>query len=334
MICLHLSLQLTLDLPQSSLILPSYAIQDLATHEFMIYMTIYDSALGYPFFHQISGDRFYWFANPITQEFLCHAFAIPSPAGSLGVIEVITLPDSSVVTGPLVVFGLEKFTFVLAWAIVKFQDIALQRFDFTCLTLNHIAYCINELTRYFNSILEMTNPAIETTDAHEAKEAFLQWLEVSEVARRLEPPHSTQLCNFCEMNQKTQQFKYYKSILPNAYYMAASPPLVPDAHGGKETEDTKNEIVMPEIELSERQKLVLETNKHFFVDALQSKRVFLVGLANAEKKCGELEKVLCPLLGDAEIRRLVQAHCNTERMDSMKMRYMNAVTGMKLKKFC
>lgn len=71
-----------------------------------------------------------------------------------------------------------------------------------------------------------------------------------------------------------------------------------------------------------------------FVDALQSKRVFLVGLANAEQKCGELEKVLCPLLSDAEIRRLVQAHCNTERMDSVKTRYMNAVTGMKLKKFC
>ena len=69
---------------------------------------------------------------------------------------------------------------LFAQAVIKFQDIALQWFDFTCLTLDHITYCINELTHYFNGILEMTNPVIETADAHEAKEAFLQWLEVLE----------------------------------------------------------------------------------------------------------------------------------------------------------
>ena len=37
------------------------------------------------------------------------------------------------------------------------------------------------------------------------------------------------------------------------------------------------------------------------VNALQNKRVYLAGLANAEQECNELVKVLCPLLGDAEI---------------------------------
>jgi len=70
------------------------------------------------------------------------------------------------------------------------------------------------------------------------------------------------------------------------------------------------------------------------VNALQNKRVYLAGLANAEQECDELVKVLCPLLGDAEIKKLVQAHCNTERMDSLKVRYVKAVTSVKLDNFC
>ena len=70
------------------------------------------------------------------------------------------------------------------------------------------------------------------------------------------------------------------------------------------------------------------------VNALQSKRVYLVGLANAEYECNELVKVLCPLLGDAEIKKLVQAHCNTEWTDSLKTRYMKAIASMTLGDFC
>lgn len=78
-------------------------------------MTTYDSILRYPFFHQISGDKVYWFANPIMQEFLYHVFTTPSPAGLFGVVEAITQPDGSLVNGSLVVFGLKKFAFALAW---------------------------------------------------------------------------------------------------------------------------------------------------------------------------------------------------------------------------
>ena len=70
------------------------------------------------------------------------------------------------------------------------------------------------------------------------------------------------------------------------------------------------------------------------VNALQSKRVYLVGLADAEYECNELVKVLCPLLGDAEIKKLVQAHCNTEWTDSLKTRYMKAIASMTLGDFC
>ena len=70
------------------------------------------------------------------------------------------------------------------------------------------------------------------------------------------------------------------------------------------------------------------------VNALQSKRVYLVGLADAEYECNELVKVLCPLLGDAEIKKLVQAHCNTDWTDSLKTRYMKAIADMRLGDFC
>ena len=45
--------------------------------------------------------------------------------------------------------------------------------------------------------------------------------------------------------------------------MATSPPLDPNVHGGEETGNIENEIVLPAIELSERQRLVLEMNKRF-----------------------------------------------------------------------
>ena len=59
-----------------------------------------------------------------------------------------------------------------------------------------------------------------------------------------------------------------------------------------------------------------------------------MGLANAEQKCGQLEKVLIPLLGDAEVERLFHAYCNIERLNTIKLRYMKAVAGIKLKTFC
>ena len=150
--------------------------------------------------------------------------------------------------------------------------------------------------------------------------------------------------------------------------MATFPPFVYNAHVGKEAGDTKNETVKPAVEVSEYQVIVThEANKHFvrypskiqvsglirtrnfqvlpyippldpdserLVNALQSKRVYLVGLADAEYECNELVKVLCPLLGDAEIKKLVQAHCNTEWTDSLKTRYMKAIAGMRPGDFC
>ena len=148
--------------------------------------------------------------------------------------------------------------------------------------------------------------------------------------------------------------------------MVTSPPLGPNVCGSKETGDTKNDIMSPAIELSERQRLVLEMNKQSvrspsrvpvsefnyfkvlpcsaplntndlrqqYVEALQSKKVHLTGLANAEQKCGQLEKVLVPLLGDAEMKGLFHAYCNIERLNTVKSRYMKAVASIKLKTFC
>ena len=59
-----------------------------------------------------------------------------------------------------------------------------------------------------------------------------------------------------------------------------------------------------------------------------------MGLANAEHKCGQLEKVLIPLLGDAEVKGLLHAYCNIGRLNTMKSRYMKAVAAIKLKTFC
>ena len=87
-----------------------------------MHITTYDSALGYPFFHAIADDRLYWFANPATKALLHYTLAVSGSAGSIGIVEVIALHDGSAVIGPSVVFGLEKFAFVLAWvgAIVTF----------------------------------------------------------------------------------------------------------------------------------------------------------------------------------------------------------------------
>lgn len=85
------------------------------TRAFVSNITRYDPTLGYPFFHVISNNQFSWFSNAITRDFLYHALAKPNSVGSLGVVEAVAQSDGSQITGPLVVFVLEKLAFVLAW---------------------------------------------------------------------------------------------------------------------------------------------------------------------------------------------------------------------------
>lgn len=145
-----------------------------------------------------------------------------------------------------------------------------------------------------------------------------------------------------------------------------TPPFVRKACGGEETGSSNNKIMKSEAELSEHQKGRKETSKQFvrspfrmqasgftfvqvlpyiaplntellreqLVDAYQSKKAFLSGLAGAERKCDELEKLLSPLIGDAEIRKLVQAHFNMTRTDSVMARYMKAIAEIRLDNFC
>lgn len=102
------------NLLQLSLI-PRCPIEDPATYEYIAYMTTYNSALGYPFFHRIIGDRCYWFGNPIARDFLYHSLVASGLAALLGAREVVTLPDGSTVSGSLAVFGMEKIAFIFAW---------------------------------------------------------------------------------------------------------------------------------------------------------------------------------------------------------------------------
>ena len=68
------------------------------------------------------------------------------------------------------------------------QDIALQQFHFAhialdCNRLNGVAHRINELIKYFTTILQMSNPEIAAEDAYIAKTVFIQWLELSLVVQ-------------------------------------------------------------------------------------------------------------------------------------------------------
>ena len=105
---------LTPNLPRVSLI-PFLPIEDADTRTFITYMTTFNPMLGYPILHQILGSEFYWFANPMTIEFLYYVFTFPRPTGLLGIIETVALPDGSTQNGLLVVCALQKFTFALAW---------------------------------------------------------------------------------------------------------------------------------------------------------------------------------------------------------------------------
>ena len=102
-------------LPRLPFIPPSWPFLDNDDLDFVMHFTTYDPALGYPFLHALTDDGFHWFANVTTQELLYHTLAVPGSAGSLGVVEAIALPDGSAVIGPSVMFGIEKFAFVLAW---------------------------------------------------------------------------------------------------------------------------------------------------------------------------------------------------------------------------
>ena len=45
-------------------------------------------------------------------------------------------------------------------------------------------------------------------------------------------------------------------------------------------------------------------------------------------------KMLGPLIGDGEIKKLVETHCHVERADSMKAKYMKAIVGVAMEEFC
>ena len=71
-----------------------------------------------------------------------------------------------------------------AQAIVKLQDVALQLVDVAHSALDHsqlhhVATCVDQITYYFNSVLEMTNPTIVAEEVPKAKMALLQWMEIS-----------------------------------------------------------------------------------------------------------------------------------------------------------
>ena len=69
-------------------------------------------------------------------------------------------------------------------AIVELQDVALQLVDVAHSALDHsrlhrVTTCVDQITYYFNSVLEMTNPTIVAEEAPKAKMALLQWMEIS-----------------------------------------------------------------------------------------------------------------------------------------------------------
>jgi len=70
-----------------------------------------------------------------------------------------------------------------------------------------------------------------------------------------------------------------------------------------------------------------------YVEALENKKIYLTGLANAEQRCHELEKVVQRFLGDAEVKKLTQKHRGIERTDSVKGRYTAAAAGLKWRDF-
>ena len=70
------------------------------------------------------------------------------------------------------------------------------------------------------------------------------------------------------------------------------------------------------------------------VTELKHKKVVAAQLADVEQRCDELMKTLCPLIGDGEIKKLVQTHCHVERVDSMKAKYMKAIVDVAMEDFC
>ncbi|KAF9241870.1 hypothetical protein BU15DRAFT_60764 [Melanogaster broomeanus] len=141
----------------------------------------------------------------------------------------------------------------------------------------------------------------------------------------------------------------------SAYYAALLPPLAPHSGGdtNKDLSPDEEEVgtAQPEAieELSEYQKAIQEASKHMvlpyipqpdpkllcsqYVEALENKKIYLTGLANAEQRCHELEKVVQRFLGDAEVKKLTQKHRGIERMDSVKGRYTAAAAGLRWRDF-
>ena len=119
--------------------------------------------------------------------------------GSLGITEIIARPNGSVVIAPLV-FGIEKFVFVLVWvsghshsvlctmshgfqAVVEMRDIGGE-YDLSHELLNparldYVASCSTELMDYFTSVLSMSNKAIASVDAVAARSGLMRWFNLS-----------------------------------------------------------------------------------------------------------------------------------------------------------
>jgi len=141
----------------------------------------------------------------------------------------------------------------------------------------------------------------------------------------------------------------------SAYYAALLPPLAPHSGGDKNKDLSPDEeevgTAQPEAveELSEYQKAIQEASKYMvlpyipqpdpkllcsqYVEALENKKIYLTGLANAEQRCHELEKVVQRFLGDAEVKKLTQKHRGIERTDSVKGRYTAAAAGLRWRDF-
>ena len=186
--------------PQLPLIPFSCPIRDPEIYTFVKHLTTFNPALGYPIFHAVEDNCFHWFANPQTQELLYHTLAVSGSAGSIGIVEVIALPNGSATVGPLAAFNVDKFAFVLAWVsiyrhsmysisrfvqvIIEMRDVALRQYTMShagldSIRLEHVANCATQLSQYFTDVLSMSNSSIAAEDAVAAKDALTKWFNIS-----------------------------------------------------------------------------------------------------------------------------------------------------------
>ncbi|KIJ10250.1 hypothetical protein PAXINDRAFT_16751 [Paxillus involutus ATCC 200175] len=276
----------------------------------------WNDGVGYWFWHDVdlATNTLAWFEGRVTQDHLYHTIINKDSVGWFSVVETVVRPDGTC-DGmmPTTLHALEKVSFALAWAVIQIIDVVLRlcRFDNVFLgpaRCKYVGFHYQWIKSFLQSILDMSNEHIEPHLAPVARDALLQWLldSTSLLGSSDLKSHEGEGGDLKKLPDTSGLSLHQKMLLAASQYM-----------------------ILPYVTPPDPESLLKK-----IVEALQKKKAFATGLADVELVCEECKIALRRCIGQAEIEQLREAHYTVEDTDTVKGKYIKAVSNLTIGKFC